>query len=159
MTARQSLDDGGGVVMANKILCRRVESRRAHANRITFPAPPLKFRTLGFPQYGFKREFSGDLHLYKGLYAVTVSISPSYSPVWTFQRRFLVATIPSRGPWLSCGLCCPAGSSLTMTSSDPLSSSCLLIFFVRQALFMNMRGSPLYCMHLGHRAISRTPAN
>ncbi len=27
----------------------------------TFPAPPLKFRTLGFPLYGFKLEFSCDL--------------------------------------------------------------------------------------------------
>ena len=25
-------------------------------------------------------------------------------------------TIPSRGPWLASGLCCPAGSMLTMTS-------------------------------------------
>ncbi|MEW6234818.1 MAG: hypothetical protein AB1656_05470 [Candidatus Omnitrophota bacterium] len=25
------------------------------------PAPPLKFRTAGFPQYGFKLEFDGDL--------------------------------------------------------------------------------------------------
>ncbi len=29
-------------------------------------------------------------------------------------------TIPSRGPWLPCGLYCPAGSSLTMASSEPL---------------------------------------
>jgi len=28
--------------------------------------------------------------------------------------------IPSRGPWLLGGLCCPAGSSLTMASSEPL---------------------------------------
>jgi hypothetical protein len=28
---------------------------------ITFPAPPLKFRTSGFPQYGFKLEFNCDL--------------------------------------------------------------------------------------------------
>jgi hypothetical protein len=26
------------------------------------PAPPLKFRTAGFPQYGFKREVDADLH-------------------------------------------------------------------------------------------------
>ena len=25
----------------------------------TFPSPPLKFRTVGFPQYGFKAGFSG----------------------------------------------------------------------------------------------------
>ena len=26
-----------------------------------FPPPPLKFRTVGFPQYGFKREVHDDL--------------------------------------------------------------------------------------------------
>jgi hypothetical protein len=26
-----------------------------------FPPPPLKFRTAGFPQYGFKQEFNRDL--------------------------------------------------------------------------------------------------
>ena len=29
--------------------------------RSTFPPPSLKFRTVGFPQYGFKREVHGDL--------------------------------------------------------------------------------------------------
>ena len=28
---------------------------------IPFPPPPLKFRTAGFPQYGFKQEFHVDL--------------------------------------------------------------------------------------------------
>jgi hypothetical protein len=37
--------------------------------------------------------------------------------------RKLPETIPSRGPWLADGLCCPAGSSLTMTSSAPLPSA------------------------------------
>ena len=27
-----------------------------------FSPPPLKFRTAGFPQYGFKLEFNRDLH-------------------------------------------------------------------------------------------------
>ena len=30
------------------------------------------------------------------------------------------ASLRSRGPWLASGLCCPAGSSLTMASSEPL---------------------------------------
>ena len=38
-------------------------------------------------------------------------------------RRKFPKTLPSRGPWLASGLCCPAGSSLTMTSSAPLSST------------------------------------
>ncbi len=32
---------------------------------ITFPAPPLKFRTAGFPQYGFKLEFNHNLQWQK----------------------------------------------------------------------------------------------
>jgi len=41
-----------------------------------FPPPPLKFRTAGFPQYGFKRTVSSDLHGPRHLYAATVEISP-----------------------------------------------------------------------------------
>src|SRR5208337_3327397 len=32
-------------------------------------------------------------------------------------------TLPSRGPWLASGFCCPIGSTLTMTSSETLGSS------------------------------------
>jgi hypothetical protein len=32
---------------------------RTHA--LVFPSPPLKFRTAGFPQYGFKRDVERDL--------------------------------------------------------------------------------------------------
>ena len=35
-------------------------------------------------------------------------------------RSRTTGTRPSRGPWLASGLCCPAGSSLTMASSAPL---------------------------------------
>ena len=38
-------------------------------------------------------------------------------------RRKSPMPIPSRGPWLASGFCCPAGSGLTMTSSEPLSST------------------------------------
>jgi hypothetical protein len=33
-----------------------------HQIILTFPVPPLKFRTVGFPQYGFKRNIHRDLH-------------------------------------------------------------------------------------------------
>ncbi len=36
-----------------------------HQIILTFPAPPLKFRTVGFPQYGFKRNFHRDLRLWE----------------------------------------------------------------------------------------------
>ena len=61
---------------------------------ITFPAPPLRFRTSGFPRYGSKLEFSRDLrppgrglsaypaypHAPANLYAATVPLSGSYGP-------------------------------------------------------------------------------
>ena len=37
----------------------RVEKERTALS--VFPLPPLKFRTVGFPQYGFKLTFTGDL--------------------------------------------------------------------------------------------------
>ncbi len=35
----------------------------------------------------------------------------------------LLPHLPSRGPWLASGLCCPTGSSLTMASSETLVAS------------------------------------
>ena len=37
-------------------------------------------------------------------------------------------TLPSRGPWLASGFCCPARSTLTMTSSETLDPSRRLMF-------------------------------
>ncbi len=73
-------------------------------------------------------------------------------------------TIQSRGPWLPSRLCCPAGSMLTMTSSETLCPSCRLIFFVLAGLCptvsygLGLRGSPIYSVCLFHRAITGTPA-
>ena len=58
------------------------------------------------------------------------------APLWPL--RACVAgrhdqAIPSRGPWLADRLCCPARSSLTMTSSAPLAATERLICFVRSA--------------------------
>jgi hypothetical protein len=42
---------------------------------ILFPLPPLKFRTAGFPQYGFKPDVCRDLRCWRtcadSLYAAT----------------------------------------------------------------------------------------
>ena len=47
---------------------------------ITFPSPPLKFRTAGFPQYGFKPVvINGNLHPSRGLYAAQASPVPIHS--------------------------------------------------------------------------------
>ncbi len=52
---------------------------------ITFPAPPLKFRTSGFPQYGFKLEFNHDLQSARD----GLSARPAYahrSPPYTWPK-------------------------------------------------------------------------
>jgi hypothetical protein len=54
-------------------------------------------------------------------------------------RFRLTPAIQSRGPWLACGLCCPAGSSLTMASSETLTPSHRLIFFVRRVFALRPR--------------------
>jgi hypothetical protein len=49
---------------------------KGHQTMHTFPLPPLKFRTAGFPQYGFKRAFNCALRrLQAGFDAITVAIS------------------------------------------------------------------------------------
>ena len=47
----------------------------------TFPLPPLKFRTVGFPQYGFKRSFPVATFATAGLYAtVSKSVGTGIDP-------------------------------------------------------------------------------
>jgi len=104
-----------------------------------FPAPPLKFRTAGFPQYGFKQEFDRDL---RGEYPLIHgqerrSARHNNGPEGQEPEGFGAghpATILSRGPWLAGRFCCPARSWLTMASSEPLVTIRRLIFFVRRTL-------------------------
>ncbi len=91
---------------------------------------------MSFPQYGFKREFDRDLHPPGVAQAFTPrrlntrfksrSRKRATSRTGTFVQAALSPsdrTLPSRGPWLASGLCCPAGSMLTMTSSEALGPS------------------------------------
>ena len=145
--------------------------------------PPLKFRTAGFPQYGFKREFSRDLRhhlrvkrgphpqpwsLYAGRSRHPASAhhgtvaEQAHPPKRDSDRR--IQAIPSRGPWLACGLCCPAGSSLTMTSSAPLALHSAAYGFAvgpsnPACLGREGRGSPIYLACPFVRAIPRTPVD
>jgi len=73
-----------------------------------FPPPPLKFRTAGFPQYGFKQAVSPALH------SLAMALT---GPQWLFRRRTFcsvvgpasggirasVATHLPSGPWLRRG--------------------------------------------------------
>lgn len=62
------------------------------------------------------------------LYTVIVTVSSLCGPKQRAcsAKPYCTGTFQSRGPWLACGICCSAGSSLTMASSetlDPLPSS------------------------------------
>jgi hypothetical protein len=62
-------------------------------------------------------------------------------------------TIQSRDPWLSCGLCCPTGSSLIMVSSETLDPLYCLIFFVQQVFVLHphmdwYRELPQFALHI-----------
>ena len=98
-----------------------------------FPPPPPKFRTAGFPQYGFKQAVSRDLHGPSHLYATTVEVLTTrvYSVVGLLvqaAREASDTTHPSSGPWLRQRLFCPPASSLTMATSEPLTLRCGLWF-------------------------------
>jgi hypothetical protein len=67
-------------------------------------------------------------------------------------------TLPSRGPWLASGLSCPAGSTLTMTSSETLASSGPTYDFAVQS--HRSREVPQFTRPIGSlRAAFRTPAD
>jgi hypothetical protein len=86
----------------------------------TFPLPPLKFRTAGFPRYGFKAGLSDEAFpmarftiVLRALSAVTGYSLPCVrddAPMHTSVRA-VPAALP-QGPSLRSGLCCPGPSSL-----------------------------------------------
>ena len=88
----------------------------------TFPSSPLKFRTAGFPRYGFKAGLSDGafpdhrrLSLLPSYRRAPVCIHPSCSlAVDAAQSEAAArwsAALP-QGPSLRSGLCCPGPSSL-----------------------------------------------
>ena len=62
-----------------------------------FPSPPLKFRTAGFPQYGFKWDVSCDLRQPPDLYATQAMAFGSVASS-AFQPNRQPVALPSRGP-------------------------------------------------------------
>ena len=69
-------------------------------------------------------------HVRSNLYATKAAALCSYSPNGHFRRSEIAPARQSRGPWLSGGLCCHTGSSLTMASSESVCPFLCLIFFV-----------------------------
>jgi hypothetical protein len=121
---------------------------------ITFPAPPLKFRTSGFPQYGFKLEF----RLRPSLKSSSRGLSarPTCTTNITTYTQLKLRNLCSCGP-KAClaepvihsnpvqrplalqALCCRSGSSLTMASSESVCPSRRLIFFVHRVFALRPR--------------------
>ncbi len=93
----------------------------------TFPSSPLKFRTAGFPQYGFKAGVSAGAfpRAAPTCRALPVCILPSCPPLPAFLFSALCrsscalkhrhssgyAALP-QGPSLRSGFCCPGPSTL-----------------------------------------------
>ncbi len=114
----------------------------------TSPPSPLKFRTVGFPQYGFKASRSDpacparpELKLAPGIRSGPRWFAMALRPCAGYLT--LVAPVPSptgqsgvvfphgraadpRGPWLRSELCCLRPSSLTPTPSASLAGTARL---------------------------------
>ena len=122
---------------------------KGHQAMLTFSPPPLKFRTAGFPQYGFKRvcpwrpsplpQAYTPFKWKSGLQVLIPGIPPGHMSV-------LAPTHSPNGPWLPRGLYCPPGLSLTMAISEPLHASRQFNVYFRLALrsCASRRGSPIY---------------
>ena len=111
----------------------------------TFPSPPLKFRTAGFPRYGFKASLSDsafpDRRSVKPapgipslLDSVCLRPSPASAtvvlpgsgpsrPCASTNRCSRGPPLYPRGPWLRSELCCLDPSSLTTTPSASLAGT------------------------------------
>jgi hypothetical protein len=111
----------------------------------TFPSPSLKFRTVSFPQYGFKASLSGracpaDIPVKPapGMPVPSTSLPQPFArfrygrTTWHCVQINPRLPVPlcerplplyPRGPWLRSGLCCPRPSSRTTTPSAGLAGT------------------------------------
>jgi len=133
-----------------------------------FPSPPLKFRTAGFPQYGFKASMSGRAFQAAARWSRlptfarcrVVAPRPSRDAMsqpqrglWVPHGRHLAAPLCKRllplyprGPWLRSEFCCPAPSRRTTTPSVSLAST------------RRFRGTAVYTPRLRCAGAPRRPA-
>jgi hypothetical protein len=121
-----------------------------------FPHPPLKFRTAGFPQYGFKLEFGGSLRL-TAYMPLTAHVSGPCGPRGQDNGTFLLSA-PVQRPlaplrvivsrWIV------AYYGLIRATRTRLAP-----YFLRLPSIFGASGSPLYSAALSCRAIPRTPAD
>src|SRR5215471_18158122 len=85
----------------------------------TFPLPPLKFRTAGFPRYAFKAGISDEAFPVDWFAIVLRTLCCHRYSLLGVRYDALISTsvradlpLYPRGPSLRSGLCCPGPSSL-----------------------------------------------
>jgi hypothetical protein len=139
---------------------------------MTFPSPPLKFRTVGFPQYGFKSELSHDLRRRRThaniLYAAKspfdrlprVASSEASAAPRRRRRDRLADTSDPEALGSPAGCSVPQGHRLLWPHPrlwPPPDALCIgrRVFAARPAT----RDSPIYSAYPSLRAVSRTPAD
>ncbi len=137
---------------------------------LVFPPPPLKFRTAGFPQYGFKREIrTATFDGARG--RLICGASPGPCLLW--PRRASVKLSGGRSPERSrpealgspAGYAVPPGLGLLrphVSLSAPLlglSASSRRVCVRPARPDGEPRGSPIYSACLSSRAAFRTPAD
>ncbi len=120
----------------------------------SFPLPPLKFRTVGFPQYRLQTRLTPRPPS-RACYRPLIGRHCRYlRPRRLFRSRTCVQAAPrtsdhdrgSSGPWLPNRLCCPVGSSLTMATCAPLLATQRLMHYSARLRDQpaSPRGSPIY---------------
>jgi hypothetical protein len=130
----------------------------------TFPSPPLKFRTVGFPQYGFKASMSDKACRARrpvkrvpripesaDTFTPPFARSPcrAHTPLVPDQDKRAASTnrsrrgelpLDPRGPWLRPELCCLQPSALTTTPSASLAGT-------RRLRLVRLYAAPSLCGH------------
>ena len=152
----------------------------------TSPSPSLKFRTVGFPQYGFKASrsdtacrFSAPVKPMPGIPGALPRLRVPFAGVGRHNPLALspdsLARPPAavregiplspRGPWLRAEFCCLRPSSLTTTPSASLAGTRRLHGIAAYTPRLRCAGtprrptrpSPLFTAALSARAIDHTP--
>jgi len=124
---------------------KRLGERTPH---VRVSLSPSKIPYVGFSPVRLQTGLSG------ATFVTRLIRAPSHHArvLWPIRARRwtrLAMASPSRGPWLGSGLCCPAASSLTMASSEPLATSCRLMTSSTGLCTRPVaRGSPIYSARL-----------
>jgi hypothetical protein len=145
----------------------------------TFPSPPLKFRTAGFPRYGFKASLSDPAFPVRrevkpapgmpsdpGGFAMVLRACAGYTtlgapvPSPTGQSGVVFAhghATDPRGPWLRSEFCCLRSSSLTPTPSASLAGTARLHRFAAYTRGLRCAGAPRRPARPSLLSLSRCP--